>query len=512
MMDEILVQILRIAKKAWLYRRVAATSAFVLSICGWSILYVLPDVFRAETKVYVDTSTMLGRSLKGLAVEAEDSEGEFLDLARSLLLSEPNLERVARELDLDVMTSDSSLANAISQIRNVEVLGESTSTNRRSTQNMITIGFEHKNPALAYGVVVALLDIFLETMMGSSLQDAESTEKFLEETLLDYRRKLEAAEASLTAFKRKNMGLLPDSGGDYFSELRNLQTEIRSAMLDLDQAENHRIALLKQIHELSRSDNFQSELGPTDSKLRLLDLETRLVDLKLKYTDVHPEVMAIKRTIKDIKAGFDVPRSDEELVNAAAVSGNRVLEELRISLGIIDAQVAADTARIASDKNRLEELETAIDVIPRIEADFVKLTRDYDITKEQYDELLTRLEATRLSRERDKSEGDVVFRVIEPPKLPTRAIGPQRFELASLVLLVGILGGIGLGYTSSLLRPVFTDRIEMSLALKLPILGTISPIDAGVVTRKSSAIYITATFLLLFLYGCYVVLVLSTHP
>ena len=60
----------------------------------------IKDRYRAETKVYIDTSSVLKPLLKGLAIQTDFNS--IVRLMIGKLLSRPNLERAARLMDMDI--------------------------------------------------------------------------------------------------------------------------------------------------------------------------------------------------------------------------------------------------------------------------------------------------------------------------------------------------------------------------------------------------------------------------
>jgi predicted lipid-binding transport protein (Tim44 family) len=110
---------------------------------------------------------------------------------------------------------------------------------------------------------------------------------------------------------------------------------------------------------------------------------------------------------------------------------------------------------------------------PQVEAEYARLTRDYDITKLQYQTLVDRLNRAKLS---DKAEatGVVRFEVVDPPTGNQAPVSPDRPRLIFVVLLGGLVAGLGVGYLLHQLRPVFTSARQLAELTQLPVLGAVS--------------------------------------
>ena len=130
--------------------------------------------------------------------------------------------------------------------------------------------------------------------------------------------------------------------------------------------------------------------------------------------------------------------------------------------------------QLAAQDEAVANLRSKVDAIPEVEAELLRLSRDYDVNKKQYDELLQRLESARISEQADQSTEDVKFRVIEPPALPLVPSGPQRTALSGVVLLASLAAGLGLAFLMQQLRPVFSTRDSLRQVTGLPVIGAVT--------------------------------------
>ncbi|HEY8508730.1 MAG TPA: Wzz/FepE/Etk N-terminal domain-containing protein, partial [Steroidobacteraceae bacterium] len=85
---------------SWRFRWLTIAVAWLVCAVGWAFVVRMPDTYQASARVYVDTRSILRPLLQGLAINPDVASG--LDLVRQALLSRPQIERVARETDLDL--------------------------------------------------------------------------------------------------------------------------------------------------------------------------------------------------------------------------------------------------------------------------------------------------------------------------------------------------------------------------------------------------------------------------
>ena len=100
-MRELYEQLLTYLTGTWRYRWFIMLIAWLVCIVGWGYVYQLPDKYRASARVHVDTKSMLTPLLRGLTVGA--NKGQQVQLVKRTLLSRPNLEKLARMTDLDLV-------------------------------------------------------------------------------------------------------------------------------------------------------------------------------------------------------------------------------------------------------------------------------------------------------------------------------------------------------------------------------------------------------------------------
>ena len=122
----------------------------------------------------------------------------------------------------------------------------------------------------------------------------------------------------------------------------------------------------------------------------------------------------------------------------------------------------------------MNDLRSRVDAIPEIEAELVRLNRDYEVNKQQYDTLVQRLESARISQDAEQSSENVKFRVIEPPTVPFEPSGPKRLALDTLVLLAALGAGIGLAVLLAQMHPTFTSRDVLEKVTGIPVLGSVT--------------------------------------
>lgn len=486
-MQEIVAQLLRHAHGAWRYRWYMLMVAAPLCLAGWIIVQTLPDQYNASARVYLDTQSVLRPLLKGLAVDSNVKSE--IELITKTLLSRPNLEKIARMTDLDLKAKtpdqmDDLLDELLNKIKIEQI--------RPASQHLYKIDYEDSNPQLAKKVVQSLLTIFVETTLGESRKDTDVAQRFLDQQIKEYEARLVESENRLKEFKRQNIGRMPEEGRDYYQNLQAAIGELEQAQLQLKEAENRRRELQRQLKDNEpefgfTAANAAAATATPELDTRIRNLQARLDELLLKYTDQHPDVLAVKRTIADLE------NQKKEVIaaqaqNAQQEDDNQALSpyqaQLKLALSEAEANVAALTARVNARQQRVDELKNLVNIIPEVEAQLKQLNRDYDVTKRNYEVLLARRESASLSDQMEQTSGTVKFRVVDPPYVPPTPSGPNRPVLSSGSLLVGIAGGLFFALFLSQMNPIFESRRSLMEAGNLPVLGGVSMIWTDAQLRR----------------------------
>lgn len=502
-MQEILDQFYGYVRGVWRRRWPMIVVAWLVCLIGWPVVLKMPDQYSASARVHVDTRSMLGPLLRGIA--AQTNLGQEVSLITRTLLSRPNLEKVARMTDLDLRAKTPAAMESL-----LDSLKNRISLRSAGRENIYTISFNDSDPQLAKKVVQSLLTIFVETSLGSSRKDTDTAQRFLDEQIAEYEARLIEAENRLKEFKRRNVGIMPGEGQNYYSRLQTAMSQRKEAQLQLEEAVNRRDELKAQLEQTQKdldnevlSETLAGAGTPLDSRIQ--NLQVRLDELLLKYTEKHPDVVAVQATIEELRAQ---KRAELEAMTGKGGDGgygeNPVIQQLKIALGGAEAEVASLNVRVGEYTKRVTSLEEMVDTVPQIEAELKNLNRDYGIIKSSYESLLQRRESARMAEKADATGEGVKFRVIDPPRVPLEPSGPNRTLLMGIVLLAGLGAGLGVAFLMSQLKTTFDDRAMLRNATELPVLGAISmewTAAQRVKMRIEVVVFTVLTLLLMLAYG-----------
>jgi polysaccharide chain length determinant protein (PEP-CTERM system associated) len=488
-MNDIMVLVYSYARALWRRRWLAIAVAWAVCSLAWLAVLALPDRYEATARVYVDARTALRPVLEGIAIE-EDYDSQ-LALVREALLSRPQLEAVARATNLDAdVTDEAGMEGLITglqqQISVISTVTQAVPGQQQSSDTIYSISYQHTNRQMSLDVVRTLLDNFVEGTLSGNRTGANEAQSFLVRQIADLEKRLSEAEARLAEFRKRNVGMLPgESRGDYFSRLEAEMTALQLAETNLAVAASRREELRRQLAAARQfvpgtagSAGATASGAVPDVSIRVQEAEARLEDLLLRFTDRHPEVLALRQTIAELKERE--ARELAELARGGAGTGairslnvNPVYQSIQTQLSQVDVELASLRGAASQHRREIAELRRFVDSAPEVEQEFARLNRDYTVQRAQYQQLVERLERARVSDDAAQN-GIVRFDVIEPPRAGLSPVWPKRSVFMLLALMAGLGAGVVLALVPAVLRPTFDDPNSLSRSTGLPVLGSVS--------------------------------------
>jgi polysaccharide chain length determinant protein (PEP-CTERM system associated) len=489
-MTAALEQVFDELRSAWRFRWVGLATAFVLALIGWTVVFALPDQYEAYARVFVDTRTVLKPALQGLTVD-QDVDAQ-INYVRQSLLAGPQLEKTAVAAGvLPASVTDerqrARLLNEFGDRIGFTVTGAGNQGEDRTKAGTIYgIHYMDGSRERSLRVVTTLLNTFVQETLGGKREGSENAQKFLEAQIKDYEQRLSAAEDSLASFKKQHVGLMPSDQGGYFAQLQKEMDESKNADTALSIAMSRRDELAKQLHSdaavyaagsATPGVGAQGVANGGDTLSRIQEAQAKLDELLLKFTDKHPDVIAARATLEELKARrttelANLQRGDANAVAESGVAKNPVYQSIQLELNKVDVEIAALRRELAQHQNTVAELRRRLDSAPEVEAEYQQLNRDYDVNKTEYTALLGNYQKARLGEEADTA-GSVRFEIVVPPTAPVAPVWPLRRRLLGGIWFAALAIGAAAAYGLQKLRPVVSSERGLSELTSFPVLGVV---------------------------------------
>lgn len=453
-------------RSIWNHRWYAMAVTWCVAVAGFAVVYLLPNAYQSSARVYVDTQSILKPLLSGMT--SMPNVQQQVSIMSRTLLSRPNVERVIRMADLDVHSS--APGQHEQQVARLQARIKISGT---SSQDIYTISYSDDDAAQVFNVVQSFMTLFVEGSFKGKRGDSDQAVQFLDQQIAHYEARLRAAENSLKQFKIANAGVLPRLGADFGTQLAGATDALGAAQLELAEAQQTRHAILQQING-GASANASVRSVNLELDTRLADVNKQLDTMRMQYTEHHPDVIGTRRLLAQLEGRQRQERQRGRPASDPGLHFSPMLQQLKVAMTEAEGRIAATGVRVLEYSARVQRLREQSERAPEVEAQLAQLNRDYSVNQEQYEKLLAKREAARLSGDLSSTTDMRTFKIIDPPGMPQRPSGPNRPWLYCLVMGAALACGAAAALAISSARPTFGSAADLREVTGLTVLGSVS--------------------------------------
>ena len=450
----------------WKYRVSGLVATLICGVLGIILTVVLPGNYEATARAYVDTKSILQPLMQGMTVQP-DVQGQIQMMARTLV-SRPNLEAIVQATGLDREVKTQKDREAL-----LQTLEKNIKFKPAGGTNFYSLEYRNPDQQTALKVVNLLLETFVKAARTGKTSDTQHAVDFIDQEITKAKETLLKTEAALKEFKIQHIEVMPNLAQDYVARSADIQRELQTARLEYRQAVNSRSAIrarLEAIPEYVPAGGSQTDGGGSETERRLEAARKKLDDLLVRYTDAHPDVINTRSTIRDLER--ELVRESNRPADPRPGRGkvpNRLYQEMSIAMAEADAKVASLAARVSEAEAQSKRAREIALAIPKVEAEYIQLNRDYDSNK-----LLQRRDAARLAGSIEENTGSREFRVVDPPRVSPKPVSPNRPLLLVGTFVVSIILGLAVALVRELANPAYYEPNALKAATNVPLFGAIT--------------------------------------
>ena len=359
---------------------------FVLVMTGASIYAIAaPRQYKASTLVLISPQKVPAAFVQTTVTSQVE---ERLQSITQEVMSRTTLEKIITELGLYEKERKS-----LSKEETVELMRKNIKidlpTNKRAEKtSFFSISFIGDDPNTVTNVANRLSSLVIEENLKVREQQAAGTSEFMVNELADAKAKLDVLEASVAKHNRRTTRVYDEPRIEY------AETE---------------------------KDKLKRELEA----------------LRTKYTDNHPDVIAMKKKIDDLEKNKDTGGS---------------------------------VAPVKKPRVRVEQ-------IPFQEQDMGALGREYQSMKLTYETLLKKNQEALQAENLEKKQKGEQFRVIDPAIVPEKPFSPDIPKSLLIGLFAGLASGLGLAFMREQMDRSFHDADDVEISLGIKVLATVPKIE-----------------------------------
>ncbi len=484
----------------------------------WGVSWVLPPRYMSNTLILVEQPTM---PKDYVTPNVNDDLQERMQSITQQILSRTRLLHIIDQFGLYA-----NLHSQPSPDQKVQLMRKDIGIDLvRDNGNQITafnVSYTSRDPQVAQRVTSELTNLFINENLEVRQQQSEDTTKFLEGQLETARKTLSDQEEKIREFKGQHVGELPTQVGSNLQILSGLQSQLQTEEDALNTAKQQRVyleTLVNQYRTLqgssqgSKSENGGSAtVGLPAIDEELDKLRAQLADLSSHYTDRHPDVRKVKEQIAktekmrdqlvaSLKAKAAAAQADPSAAPVEATESHdpsSPMAQLQGQLQANRVEIANRERSVTDLKAKVVDYQGRLNQEPVREQQLADLTRGYEQSKANYDDLLKKKNESAMATSMELLQQGERFHVIDAPSLPIKPDFPNRLKFCAIGLGFGLMLGVVVAGAFEMLDERIYDEKQLKKLLPVPVISEIpalvEPADLRTESRRLWLGWVTAAF------------------
>ncbi len=311
--------------------------------------------------------------------------------------------------------------------------------------SILQISYEDNVALRAQEFANALAKAYLQQNIEKKTKEATQKLEFIDKQLKFITENLKSSAVKLEEFKKSSSTIsLSAKAETVIRQMSEKETQLSEISI-----EEEMLSRLYQSVKSGKNLESLALVGVDKSKSSLAGMIKELQEAILKkkilradYTEMHPEVVKLRKTITQLK----------KVIISTIKNMEKSIKERKVLL-----------------EKSIAQLQKKLDKLPADERMFGQLQRKFSVNEKIYSYLLEKRSETAILKAATVSKN----RIIDTALLPGAPIKPKR----KLIVLVGMILGLIVGIALAFLRAFLDDRIkgeeDISHATNVPLLGMI---------------------------------------
>jgi polysaccharide chain length determinant protein (PEP-CTERM system associated) len=465
-----------ILKRRWW---ILAIPAIIFPIVGYGITFFVQPEYLSQTLVLVEQQKVPESYVK--AVVTEDLSGRLASM-KEQITSRSRLQPIIERFNL-FANSGLSMDERIDRTRkNIGIAPIQSEIARTNGLPGFFISFKASDPRTAQLVCGEIQSLFVSENLSDRAASAAGTTDFLKGQLADAKAKLDEQDAKLRKFQQTYVGKLPGAEASNINMLTTLNTQLDAAtqgLARMEQDKSYAESILSlQIQNQGTPTPEHGGTAPQAQQAELQQLLAQEADLTSRYTDDYPDVLSVKRKIKELRqkiaetpATATAPATPTPTPKSTDSLG---VQQLRAQLRSMDQGIAQKKRDQAAIQAQLHQYQERVASSPEVEEEYKSITRDNQTAQAFYDDLLSKMNQSKMATDLERRQQGEQFRVMDEPNLPESPSSPKRPVYIMGGLAAGLFLGLLIVGTLEYLDTAVRSERDIWAFTKLPTLGVIA--------------------------------------
>lgn len=401
-------------------------------------------------------------------------------------------------------------ADIIEQMqRDIELRPVSALREPGATSTAFRVRFSYENRYIAQKVVSKIVSALVDTTMTARSNESTMTTDFLKDRVKAAKDNLDKIENQLTDYRLRFSGKLPEQLQSNMQQLNTLSTQLSATSSAINRATQEKLQYESQL----RSAKEQLESIPTtpggaleaaaknerliQMERQILEMESLLSGLRQQYRDTHPDVRRVTAQLENVKKTRESLLKVEEKKVAAApqkkepVAPTREQAQMTAALERMQSLIQAkdmEIEQLVKDQARIDKsiriYQERIDASPFGEREYARLTRDYGMAKQQYEELTMKTGQSSMATDLENRKQGELLEVLEQASLPQTPSQPNRWYIVTAGTALGFLLGVFLSGAREMQDTSLKNLKDVKAYTGLPVLGSVPLVQSDFVEQR----------------------------
>jgi succinoglycan biosynthesis transport protein ExoP len=399
---------------------------------------------------------------------------------------------------------------------------ESTRAQQQKTSgSAFRIAYSYLNKNDAQKVVQEMVNSFMSQNIIDRRAKSRITTEFLSEEVKGAKANLDSIENELIAFKQRNAGKLPEElqanlqmQNSYQQQLHAVQEVLNRNQQDKMMLETSLQNLKSQLNTVEIAEVESAAKSKTevkndrlaDAEKRVAAAEAQLAEMRDQLLPGHPDLKNGVTRLETIKQERDriaaQVAAEEEKASKEAVPApvpqKRVNPIAMRNRAEVEAQIKTTQARIHAFEldseervkmqkaifDSLKSISERIQANPLTQGEYARLTRDYNLAKERYDDLSGKKSSSEVAnRLEDRSAGEQL-EVLDQASLPQKPSDPNRWMIVGAGTCIGLVLGLFLAGAQEVKDSTMKGIKDVRAYSNLNILSSIPLLENALLVRR----------------------------
>jgi len=505
---------LSLAKTVWKRKILILLIWVAASGATYAVVRRLPATYRAEALIIVEGQRIPERYV---SATVNDDLNLRLSTISQQILSYTRLAGVIEKFELyredRPLRTEEEIVNKMREDISIG-LEQGWSPARPGA---FRVAYVAKDPVVTAQVANQLANFFIDENLRTREVQAVGTSEFLETQLAEAEKTLEQQEATLSQYKTKFMGELPEQQGTLLATASRLQSQIREIQEATNRGQQSKLMLQNSLESAKvaygalLAAGEQGTLRPAvlvpgvvREPSSIDAANAKLEQLRLRYSDDHPDVTkarselvrllelakqqeAAAERLKDVKGSNavipaatvpqEVQGTRESRLAESRIRSAQQIHDLEQQISLIDEQLN----KLERDRQQtlasMTSVQSAIDRLPMREQELTGITRDYQISRTYYQSLLDKKLAADLAANMEKYQKAERFIIQDMARVPVKPLRPNRRMLFAAGWGLGLVLGLVVAFGWEFKKNVVLG--EWELPPDLVVLGRVPVIRPG---------------------------------